>query len=749
MSFKLFQLKTLSLAVTTALSINSANAAESQYFNRVATFAVCSQLQAECNDDRETSAEILYADKEGKTVVYSDSPAKQLGFVDISDLAQPKAKKIVKLNGEPTSVAVKARFALVAVNTSKDYVDTSGELQVFNLDSYELLATLPLGGQPDSVAISPDGNFAAVAIENERDEDKNKGALPQLPAGYLSVIDTADANPANWTVRKVELTGLDNALFPEDPEPEYVDINQDNIAVLTLQENNAIVLVDLAKGEVINHFSAGSVNLTQVDATEEKPLQIKLTESLNDVAREPDGVAWIDNQHFATANEGDWKGGSRGFSIFNTQGELVWDSGNALDHLAVQFGHYPDKRSENKGNEPENVEVGVFNGERLLFVNSERASLVFVYNVDNPAEPKFKQALPVGVAPEGAYAIASRNALVVASEADSRKDKIRSSISIYEYGATTANYPTLQSVVKDGSPIPWAALSGLAADPRDENKLYSIEDSFFGSNRIFVLDVAQKPAQIVDAIRIKDSHKLLSQVFGAEATLVNDDLSVNLDPEGIAVDQDGNFWLASEGAGTVGDEKRPLKSPNLLLKLTAQGEISEVVQLPPEVNGIQLRFGFEGVAVDQGKVYVAFQRAWGKEQQPRIGIYDLTDKQWSFVFYPLENVASQNGGWVGISDLTARGNGIFWVLERDDQGGPDAAIKRIYQIDLSVVNAGDTVSKTLVRDLMDDLKAANGLVSEKIEGLTVSKNGRVFIVNDNDGVDDNSGETQLLEVMQQ
>ncbi|MGR3806993.1 esterase-like activity of phytase family protein [Pasteurella testudinis] len=749
MSFKLFQLKTLSLAVTTALSINSANAAESQYFNRVATFAVCSQLQAECNDDRETSAEILYADKEGKTVVYSDSPAKQLGFVDISDLAQPKAKKIVKLNGEPTSVVIKARFALVAVNTSKDYVDTSGELQVFNLDSYELLATLPLGGQPDSVAISPDGNFAAVAIENERDEDKNKGALPQLPAGYLSVIDTADSNPANWTVRKVELTGLDNALFPEDPEPEYVDINQDNIAVLTLQENNAIVLVDLAKGEVINHFSAGSVNLTQVDATEEKPLQIKLTESLNDVAREPDGVAWIDNQHFAIANEGDWKGGSRGFSIFNTQGDLVWDSGNALDHLAVQFGHYPDKRSENKGNEPENVEVGVFNGERLLFVNSERASLVFVYNVDNPAEPKFKQALPVGVAPEGAYAIASHNALVVASEADSRKDKIRSSISIYEYGATTANYPTLQSVVKDGSPIPWAALSGLAADPRDENKLYSIEDSFFGGNRIFVLDVAQKPAQIVDAIRIKDSHKLLSQALGAEAKLVNDDLSVNLDPEGIAVDQDGNFWLASEGAGTVGDEKRPLKSPNLLLKLTAQGEISEVVQLPPEVNAMQLRFGFEGVAVDQGKVYVAFQRAWGKEQQPRIGIYDLTDKQWSFVFYPLENVASQNGGWVGISDLTARGNGIFWVLERDDQGGPDAAIKRIYQIDLSVVNAGDTVSKTLVRDLMDDLKAANGLVPEKIEGLTVSKNGRVFIVNDNDGVDDNSGETQLLEVMQQ
>ncbi|MGR6980467.1 esterase-like activity of phytase family protein [Testudinibacter sp. P27/CKL/0425] len=748
MSSKFLQLKTLSLAVSTALCVNLAHAEQAPYFNRVATFAVCSQLQADCNDDSKTSAEILYADKEGNTLVYNDSPAKQLGFVDIRDLAQPKAKKVVKLNGEPTSVAIKDRFALVAVNTSKNYVETAGELQVFNLDSFELLTSLPLGGQPDSVAISPDGKFAAIAIENERDEDLNKGALPQLPAGYLSVIDSADPDPKNWQVRKVELTGL-SGISPEDPEPEYVDINQNNIAVVSLQENNALALVDLAKGEVINHFSAGSVNLTDVDLTEEKPLQIKMTESVNDLAREPDGVAWIDNQHFATANEGDWKGGSRGFSVFNTQGEVIWDSGNTLDHLAIQFGHYPDKRSENKGSEPENVEVGVFNGERLLFVNAERASLVFVYNVDDPRQPKFKQALPSGVAPEGAYAIPSRNALVVASEADARKDKIRSSISIYQYGADQANYPTLQSVKQNGSPIPWAALSGLAADPQDENKLYSIEDSFFGSNRVFVLDVAQKPAQIVDAIRIKDSGKVLSTAFDGAAKLINDDLSVNLDPEGVAVDQDGNLWIASEGAGTVGDEKRPVKSPNLLLKLTPSGEITQVVQLPEAVNQQQLRFGFEGIAVDQGKLYVAFQRAWGKEANPRIGIYDLNANSWAFVFYPLDAVASQHGGWVGISDLTARGNGVFWVLERDNQGGPDAAIKRIYQIDLSNAKADETLSKTLVRDLIDDLKAANGAIPEKIEGLTVTKNGRVFIVNDNDGVDGNSGKTQLIELKMQ
>jgi hypothetical protein len=35
-----------------------------------------------------------------------------------------------------------------------------------------------LGGQPDSVAASPDGRYLAVAIENERDEDLDDGVIP-------------------------------------------------------------------------------------------------------------------------------------------------------------------------------------------------------------------------------------------------------------------------------------------------------------------------------------------------------------------------------------------------------------------------------------------------------------------------------------------------------------------------------------------------------------------------------------------
>jgi hypothetical protein len=54
------------------------------------------------------------------------------------------------------------------------------------------------------------------------------------------------------------------------------------------------------------------------------------------------------------------------------------------------------------------------------------------------------------------------------------------------------------------------------------------------------------------------------------------------------------------------------------------------------------------------------------------------------------------------------------------------------------------LTKTLVRDLIPDLTADNGLVLEKVEGLMVTAKGDAFIVTDNDGVDDSSGETQLI-----
>ena len=91
-------------------------------------------------------------------------------------------------------------------------------------------------------------------------------------------------------------------------------------------------MVDLASAIVIASYSAGSVNLTGIDIEEEAV--ITMVASLAGVVREPDMVAWIGSDYYATANEGDMDGGSRGFSIFDKLGRVVYDSGNELEHLA-------------------------------------------------------------------------------------------------------------------------------------------------------------------------------------------------------------------------------------------------------------------------------------------------------------------------------------------------------------------------------------------------------------------------------
>jgi hypothetical protein len=739
-------------AVPTISSVSN----PSMYFNRVASFPVCSQTGSSCESSTETAAEITAASTDGMTLIYTNSPAKQIGFIDITNPAAPMAKGSLAMTGEPTSVAVLDKYALTAVNTSADFVNTSGILAIVDIDRQTVSREIALPGQPDSVTVSKDGKYAAIVIENERDEDLGTGAPPQLPAGCLVIVDTV-GTPDTWTTRQVDLTGV-ATLYPTDPEPEYVDINDDNIAVVTLQENNHIVLVDLASGKVTGQFSAGTFNLTNIDTIDERPNLITLSTSKNDIKREPDGVTWLSTTRFVTANEGDLDGGSRGFTIFSKDGAVVYDAGNTLEHAVARIGHYPDRRSDAKGNEPENVEFSRFEGTDYLFVASERSSIVAVYDMSNPDTPSLKQMLPAGMGPEGILAIPKRNLLIASSEEDSREDGFRSVVNIYQYQKAAPAYPTLVSADRpDGTPIPWGAMSGLAAGATDAI-VYGVHDAFYCGSRIYTIDRTKTPPVITSEIVITDPN---GKIPALAATLpdaddpntfddtdlpamTNADGTVNFDVEGISVASTGGFWLTSEGSGTVGDKKYPVKTGNLIVKVDSAGVIEEIIMLPAALNALQQRFGLEGIAESDGKLIVALQRPWAGETNPRIGVYDLAAKTWKFMYYPLDLPVSPNGGWVGLSEITALGSNRFLVVERDNQGGPDARIKRIYRIDLTGKADGDTLSKVLVRDLIDDLKAPGGHIIEKVEGLAVVPGGDAMIITDNDGLDDNSGETQFI-----
>ena len=286
--------------------------------------------------------------------------------------------------------------AFVAVNTRASFTEPSGRLAAVDLATRAETGSCDLGGQPDSTALAPDGSFVAVAIENERDEEVNDGALPQLPAGWLAIVPLADGAMRCDAIVRADLTGLAE-VAPDDPEPEFVDVNADGEIAVTLQENNHVVIVG-RDGSVLAHFSAGAVDLEGVDLTDDGALDF--TGSTTGVPREPDAVQWLGTDRLATANEGDWQGGSRGFTIFGRDGSVAFESGPAFEHAVAAIGHYPEGRSDAKGVEPEGMEAARFGDTDYLFVLSERGSVVGVHRIED-GTPVLHQLLPSGVSPEG------------------------------------------------------------------------------------------------------------------------------------------------------------------------------------------------------------------------------------------------------------------------------------------------------------------------------------------------------------
>lgn len=93
--------------------------------------------------------------------------------------------------------------------------------------------------------------------------------------------------------------------------------------------------------------------------------------------------------------------GGRSFSILDEYGNLIYDSGSALEEITAQA--FPsnfnadndendfDSRSDNKGPEPEAVAIGEIGGSRLAFIGLERIGGIAIYQVDDPTNPQFLQ----------------------------------------------------------------------------------------------------------------------------------------------------------------------------------------------------------------------------------------------------------------------------------------------------------------------------------------------------------------------
>ena len=283
-----------------------------------------------------------------------------------------------------------------------------------------------------------------------------------------------------------------------------------------------------------------------------------------------------------------------------------------------------------------------------------------------------------------------------------------------------------------GAPIGWGALSGLVADPAAVDTLYGVSDSYYGTSRIYTIDASATPARITSFVELQ-----------------KDGQPVAYDPEGIALKSDGGFWWPPRKPDSK--TRSRLAACSWPWRPTARcRKRSPCRRALWRGRAVRLRGrgrlgrGCNAEGDRCGPARVAGRP--GGHDQAR----DLRSrrKELGLVHYPLD--APVGPGWVGLSEITALGDDRFALIERDNQPGDAAALKKVTVISLAGVEPkayGETLPVVAKRDAIDLLplmRATHGWISDKPEGLAVLANGELVAVTDNDGVDDATGETLFL-----
>jgi len=198
--------------------------------------------------------------------------------VDIIDVADPTAPSLVSqidlsgLGDAPNSVAVGNDVVAVAIHVDPvatpavSPVDPQPGVVAFFEPDGTPLGSVEVGVLPDMVTFTPDGQTVVVANEAEPvcgvdlgGSENEDIANAVDPSGGVSLIDVSGGDFTALAATNLDFTSFDGAIDPEvrvyfpgskpsqDLEPEYVAVSADgSTAYVTLQENNAVAVVDIA-----------------------------------------------------------------------------------------------------------------------------------------------------------------------------------------------------------------------------------------------------------------------------------------------------------------------------------------------------------------------------------------------------------------------------------------------------------------------------------------------------------------------
>ncbi|WP_022850104.1 choice-of-anchor I family protein [Limisalsivibrio acetivorans] len=382
--------------------------------------------EGEPNDDYSIDPEgsVSYIDISGGVESASVTEMDFTSFNDHKDSLKASGVRITGPEGTTVAQDVEPEYIAVSADSKKAYVSLqeNNAMAVADLEAKTIAAILPYGYKDHSLEKNSFDMF-------NKDEVAKLETHPIRGLYMPDAIAAFTADDSNYIITANEGDGREYATEDENGDDIIHYIDEEKLEDMPLDNES---------------FSAEFITLA---ADGDSNLRIITTEGDTD----KDG-----------AYEELYSFGTRSFSIWSTAGELVYDSGNDFERITAEM--YPnyfnasndsndiDDRSDNKGPEPEGVTVGVINDATFAFIGLERMGGIMVYNVSNPAEPKFVQyinnrdftkdpetelAEAGDLGPEGLYFIpaskskSGKNLLVVGNE-------VSGTTTIYEVSYTEA-----------------------------------------------------------------------------------------------------------------------------------------------------------------------------------------------------------------------------------------------------------------------------------------------------------------------
>jgi len=276
--------------------------------------------------------------------------------------------------------------------------------------------------EPEYVAISDNSATAYVSLQENNaiaEVDLATGTLTDVwalgfkdhrsPGNELDVSNRDDViNIRNWPVYGVYMPDS-VATYTVNGVPYVVTANEGDsrdyaahIDELRIKDIGGTNSIDLPLADVLS-FGADYDQDGDVDSTdflEDEALgRLKIITDLGVTGANCDATG---TEPQNCTYEALYAFGARSFSIFNAESQtLVFDSGNDFERITAERNpagfnasndsNAGDDRSDDKGPEPEGVELAVIDGRTYAFINLERVGGVMVYDITEPERAEFVQ----------------------------------------------------------------------------------------------------------------------------------------------------------------------------------------------------------------------------------------------------------------------------------------------------------------------------------------------------------------------